>query len=272
MDLPEGRTHITQEEIYALEDDVNKNIQKNVPIRCYFPDEETLLKLPLRKPPTVTEHVRIVQIGDYEYCACGGTHPENAGEIGLVKILSATPSRGKLRLAFVCGMRAFMDYRRRSDVLERTANVLSTSWEGLNEQVEALSERAKNAEFMLRSEKKKAAMQEIEKILALAVTVSDVKIASHVFEGLGAEGMREAANCVIACGNAVALFADRSEKGYMLVFARSENVNLNIGKILSESAKASGGKGGGKPDFAQGSAADESVLYKALERIKSNLM
>lgn len=271
MDLPEGRTHITESELRALEDDVNSNIQKNLPIRCYFPDAETLKSLPLRKPPTVFEHVRIVQVGDYEYCACGGTHPERTGEIGLVKILSAAPSRGKLRLSFVCGMRAFLDYRNRFTVVERTANALSTGWEGLQEQVEALSERVKNAEYSLRQEKKKAALREIEDILALAVTVGDVKIAAHVFDGLGMEGMREAANAVIGVGNAVALLADRTEKGLLLVFARSENVNMNIGKILSEAAKAAGGKGGGKPDFAQGSAMDESVLFKATELIKCNL-
>ena len=212
-----------------------------------------------------------MQIGDYEYCACGGTHPESAGEIGLVKILSATPSRGKMRLAFVCGMRAYLDYRRRSDVLERTAGALSTGWEGLCEQVEALLQRAKNAEFMLRQEKKKAALRETEEILSAAVTVSDVKIAAHVFEGLGTEGLREAANALISGGNAVALLGDRTDKGVMLVFARSGNVNLNIGKILSEAARSSGGKGGGKPDFAQGSALDESIFMKAAELAKAGL-
>ena len=96
MDLPEGRTHITPEELHALEDDVNQRIQRDVPIRQWFPTEEELKALPLRKAPTVTEHVRVVQIGTEEYCACGGTHPSSAGQIGLVKILEARPSKGKL--------------------------------------------------------------------------------------------------------------------------------------------------------------------------------
>ena len=269
MDLPGGKTHITIEEIRALEDDVNRNIQKNVPIRCYFPDEETLLSLPLRKPPTVTEHVRIVQIGDYEYCACGGTHPENAGEIGLVKILSATPSRGKLRLAFVCGMRAYIEMRRRFEEIERAANALSTAWENLSSQVEALLEKAKNAEYQLRQEKKNAALMKAGELYENAEEVNCVRVIKHVFASLGMEGLREAGNRIIENGNAVALLADEGEKGYMLFFARSENVDANMGKILSESAKKHGGKGGGRSDFAQGSSPDAGVLDDAMQLLFS---
>ena len=269
MDLPGGKTHITIEEIRALEDDVNTNIQKNVPIKCYFPDEETLLSLPLRKPPTVTEHVRIVQIGDYEFCACGGTHPENAGEIGLVKILSAAPSRGKLRLAFVCGMRAYVEMRKRFEEIERAANVLSTSWENLSKQVEAISEKAKHAEFLLRQEKKYAALREAEELVQNAESAGGISVVKHVFNGLGMEGLREAANRIIGKGNTAALLADETEKGYMLLFARSENVDINMGRILSESAKKHGGKGGGRSDFAQGSCTDKGALETAFELLKA---
>ena len=269
MDLPGGKTHIAIEEIRALEDDVNRNIQKNVPIRCYFPDEETLLSLPLRKPPTVTEHVRIVQIGDYEYCACGGTHPENAGEIGLVKILSATPSRGKMRLAFVCGMRAYAELRRRFEEIERAANVLSTAWENLSSQVGMLLEKAKNAEYQLRQEKKNAALVKAGALYENAEEVNGVRVIKHVFASIGMEGLREAGNRMIEKGNAVALLADEGEKGYMLFFARSENVDANMGKILSESAKKHGGKGGGRSDFAQGSSPDAGVLDDAMKLLFS---
>lgn len=263
MDLPQGRTHITTEEIHALEDDVNSNIQKNVPIRCYFPDEETLLSLPLRKPPTVKEHVRIVQIGDYEYCACGGTHPENAGEIGLVKILSATPSRGKMRLAFVCGKRAYIELRKRFEEIECAANVLSTGWENLASQVGSLMEKAKNAEFQLRQEKKNAAVMKAKELYENAEMIASLRVVKHVFTAIGMEGLREAGNAIIEKGNAVALLADESEKGYMLFFAKSEDVNADMGKILSASAKKHGGKGGGRSDFAQGSAQDAGVLDDA---------
>lgn len=97
--MPEGVTRISDEDIRRIELDVNEHIQRDVPIRCWFPDEEELKSLPLRKKPTVSEHVRIVAIGDDEMVACGGTHPSTAGQIGLVKIVSVAPARGKMRVA-----------------------------------------------------------------------------------------------------------------------------------------------------------------------------
>ena len=112
VQMPDGRTHLTDEEIRAVERDVNERIQRDVPIRCWFPSAEELKILPLRKKPTVSEHVRVVAIGDDEMVACGGTHPSTAGQIGLVKIVSVAPARGKMRVGFVAGMRALNDYFR----------------------------------------------------------------------------------------------------------------------------------------------------------------
>ena len=66
MTLPGGRTHLTEAEVDQLETLVNERIQRDAPVRCWFPGEEELSSLPLRKKPTVTEHVRIVAFGDYE--------------------------------------------------------------------------------------------------------------------------------------------------------------------------------------------------------------
>ncbi|MBQ7455112.1 MAG: alanyl-tRNA editing protein, partial [Clostridia bacterium] len=88
MELPGGRTRLTQEEADTLEALVNARVQRDDPIRCWFPSAEELETLPLRKRPTVSEHVRVVAMGDYEMVACGGTHPATTGQIGPVKIVS----------------------------------------------------------------------------------------------------------------------------------------------------------------------------------------
>ena len=106
VSMPEERTHLTEEEIILLEDTVNARIRLDAPIRCWFPEKEELKKLPLRKAPTVSEHVRIVAMGDFEMVACGGTHPSSTGRIGSIKIISAVPAKGKVRVSFVCGGRA----------------------------------------------------------------------------------------------------------------------------------------------------------------------
>ena len=104
LSFPDGRTRLNDEEIDRWEMLVNERVQQDDPIRCWFPKPEELTALPLRKPPTVKEHVRVVAMGDYEMVACGGTHPRSTGQIGLVKILSCAPSRGNMRLTFISGV------------------------------------------------------------------------------------------------------------------------------------------------------------------------
>ena len=86
VSMPDGRTHLTEQETEMLEETVNERIRLDAPIRCWFPPEEELKNLPLRKPPAVTGHVRIVSMGDFDRVACGGTCPiekiaSGAGEL-----------------------------------------------------------------------------------------------------------------------------------------------------------------------------------------------
>ena len=147
--MPEGVTRISREDIARVEADVNARIQRDVPVRCWFPEAEELERLPLRKPPTVREHVRVVAIGEDEMVACGGTHPSTAGQLGLVKILGVAPARGKMRVSFVAGMRALNDYQLKFDCAAETSNLLSTGVGRMAESVRSLQEALKQTEFEL---------------------------------------------------------------------------------------------------------------------------
>ena len=145
VNMPDGKTHLTAEEITAMEETVNARIRRNEAIRCYFPDPAALARLPLRKRPTVSDHVRIVQIGDDEYCPCGGTHPPFTGMVGSMKILSAAPSRGRLRIRFVCGGRVIRSYRALMDVTDKAVRIMNSPADKLAEACEASIEREKEA-------------------------------------------------------------------------------------------------------------------------------
>ena len=271
VDFADGRTRLTEEELMRLEDDVNDHIQRDVPIRCWFPALEELDELPLRKPPTVKEHVRVVQIGDDEFCACGGTHPSTAGQIGLVKIVDARPSKGKLRLTFVCGQRAFNDYRRRAQAGEAAALLMSTGWENLPSAVDALVKRMKEAEFHLAKERRERALEGVPALLAEAEEEGEIRIVTKAYASLPMDAMRDVASAVTDEGKTVALLAAGTGTGVTLMFARAADVDIHIGKILSESAKKYGGKGGGKPEFAQGAAASGDVLTEAAGLVREAL-
>ena len=265
--MPEGVTRISPEDVRRIEMDVNEHIQRDVPIRCWFPDDAELAALPLRKKPTVSEHVRIVAIGDDEMVACGGTHPSSAGQIGRVKIVSVTPARGKMRVAFLAGMRALGDYFRVSEAAHSAAEMLTTGVDSLTASVGALQEKLKAAEFELVRMKKEALEMTAQKLLEAAETLPCGARLAAGFVDADAMLLRDAVSAMIARPGVIALLGAKNGEQAIYVFGRSADVDVNMGALLRDSARPLGGKGGGRPDFAQGGGC-EAILQAACETLK----
>lgn len=262
--MPQGATRISPEDILRAEDDVNARIQRDVPVRCWFPEEDELKRLPLRKPPTVSSHVRVVAIGEDEMVACGGTHPSTAGQLGLVKILGVAPARGKMRVSFLAGKRALRNYQAMYECAHAAAGSLSTSTDNLAAHVSAMQEALRQAEFDLNRLRRENALRELEELIQEAPRLScGAVVLSKVMDG-AVEMIRDAASRVIRRPGIVALLGARTgEDRVSFVFARSQDVDMHMGKLLSEAARQVGGKGGGRPDFAQGGG-PEAMLEVAV--------
>ena len=265
--MPEGVTRIAEEDIRRIEADVNERIQRDVPIRCWFPEAEELAKLPLRKLPTVDEHVRIVAIGTDEMVACGGTHPATAGQLGLVKILSVAPARGKMRVTFLAGQRALTDYNRVHDAAHQAAALLSTGVENLPTAVAAMQEKLRAAEFELLRMKKEQLLAQAERFQQEAEVLPDGTKLIARFVDTDANGLRDLASRLIEKPGVIALLGAANGDQAVYVFGRSADVGANMGALLRDSAKPLGGKGGGRPDFAQGGGCRE-ILKRASELLR----
>ena len=249
VSLPEGRTHLTEEEILMLENTMNERIRMDAPIRCWFPEEDELKRLPLRKTPTVTEHVRIVAMGDFEMVACGGTHPSSTGRIGLIKILSAIPAKGKVRVAFVCGGRAvslFQTYMRYAD---KAGAALSCP-------VDKLSSAASDLKYRLSEAEKRANRLETKEILASMTEAGNTEDLPGVTlcvltmpETDGRAVTAAVSEYISGKGRALLLCA-----GERLTFARSADVKIDMNDLIKRVAR-----GGGRPDMASGAGIPECV-------------
>ncbi len=258
--LPGGRTRLSKEEITALESLANRRVQLDAPIRCWFPEPQELPGLPLRKEPTVEDHVRIVAAGDFEMVACGGTHPASTGQIGLIKVLDCAPSRGKMRLTFICGMRAIRHYQALFTAAVEASALFSSP-------LEALSQAARHVldeQALLREQmsvlKVKLAEALLRDITAQPQLLPDGTVLFQaVLEDMDMEGLKAAANALIQKDGCVALLGAPKEGGFHLLFARHARVPADMSVLL----RASGAKGGGRPDFAQGSALTADALGKA---------
>ena len=257
VSMPGGATRLSDEDIRRIEDDVNERIQRDVPVRCWFPEAEELAALPLRKPPTVDEHVRIVAIGEDEMVACGGTHPATAGQLGLVKIVSATPARGKMRVAFLAGARTMTDYRRLSEAAHQAAGMLSTGVENLAASVSALQEKLRAAEFELVRLHREQLLNQAEHFISEAETLPGGARLIARFVDADAMLLRDLASKLIEAPGMIALLGAMNGDQAIYVFGRSADVNVHMGTLLKESSLPLGGKGGGRPDFAQGGGCRE---------------
>ena len=247
--LPDERTHLTEEEIILLEDTVNERIRLDAPIRCWFPDEAELASLPLRKAPTVREHVRIVAMGDFEMVACGGTHPSSTGRIGMLKITSVIPAKGKARVSFVCGGRAAALFRKYMRCADKAGAALSSP-------VDKLSRAASELKSRLAEAERKANRLESRELLNLfreAESTEDLKgitLSAVITEEADARAVSAAVSDYIAGKGRLLLLA----AGERLTFARSADVPVDMAVLIRRV-----GRGGGRPDLASGAGIPECV-------------
>lgn len=257
--MPDEQTRLSIEQARELEMLVNRRIQQDAPIRCWFPDDEELQKLPLRKPSSVQEHVRVVAAGDFEMVPCGGTHPSSTGQIGLLKVLSTAPARGYMRVTFLAGERALQYMLSCHETVSEAGRLLSASCDTLVEAVHRLlGENAdlKNNLKALQKEKNRATA---ERLLGDARPFA---LGHYIAADIGPSdlhALKEMALSLAQQQSMVVLLSAQDAKGILLAFARSGDLSLDMGKLL----RGAGAQGGGRPDFAQGKASDDTVLQKA---------
>ena len=249
VDIPGGKTHLTADEIVRLEETVNARIRRNEPIKCYFPDPDQLRTLPLRKRPTVSGHIRIVQIGTDEYCPCGGTHPPFTGMVGAMKILDAAPSRGKLRIRFVCGGRVLKSYRALMCETNEAVRIMNAPAEKLAEACEASIRREKEArEEIERLNGIIAARRAEEALKRAVVTDNGLKIVTLRLEGGSMKDLTAWAMKLTEGAGTAACCYLAENGGMTLAAAASEGTGVDLRPLL----KQEGARGGGRDRLVSG--------------------
>ncbi|MBQ6595461.1 MAG: hypothetical protein IJH78_07400 [Clostridia bacterium] len=266
--MPEGRVRLSGEEIASLEEEVNRRVQGDLPIRCWFPGPDELKALPLRKRPTVSEHVRIVAIGDYEMVPCGGTHPASTGEIGLIKILFTEPARGKLRLGFIAGMRAFSEFRRCYSLLHESAELFSTSVDNVPGSIRQMSERLNEARIELRQLRRERMLEKLRALEADAPALPGGGRLLVLRESLSRPELLEAVTLAVSDMECVALACGCDPEAAEFVLGRSPSLSADLNRVFRACAQITGGRGGGKPDLVQG-IAPAATLEKVAETLRS---
>jgi alanyl-tRNA synthetase len=257
--LPDGALRLPPEALDEIEALANRRVAEDAPIDCFFPTGEELAALPLRKEPTVTEMVRVCKVGDFEMVACGGTHLSRTSQAGLVKILSCQPARGRMRLFFLCGLRAAGHYRMSWKAIDLAASLLSVRPDEVPARVSGLQDQVAEGRKALSGLRRELTLAKAPGLMAKAQPLTGGRLICAELMEEDIPAMEDLARALIGESGVLALLcAPQGDKTYCL-FARSPDRNEDMAALL----KASGAKGGGRPGFARGQAGGSVVLEQA---------
>jgi alanyl-tRNA synthetase len=259
------RDALDERRVAEAEDLVNAVVDDDAPVRAFFPTEAELAALPLRRPPKVTEHIRIVQIGDFDFTPCGGTHCARTAQVGLVRVNGLERYKGKARVTFSAGPRARRELWDETAVLRDLGRAFTCGPRDVPGGVEKLRRELSGAREALghaRGRLADAAAAE----LSAAVDASPDHRAVAVLDDTGVELLRRIAARVTARPDAVAFLAGRVEGGLAVMVSRGSGSSFDCGAFLKRAAAAAGGRGGGRAEHAEGrlpEAADWPAIVAA---------
>lgn len=238
---------IKDETLFQVERLANDIIFSDVEIKTYFLSEDKISSVPLRKAPKVSGLIRIVEVSGFDYSACGGTHCERSGQVGLVKVIRQERIRGHLRFSFVCGLRALTEFKHRLDWLQAAARLFSSE----EREVPAAAERALTE---LKGLKKK--QQRLEENLAIfeatdRLARSQSKIISGLFPDKSPDELKFLALQLIHRAEVMAVLAGLAENSFYLVIAAAENLKIDVRQVIPVLQAEIKLKGGGSPTLVQ---------------------
>jgi alanyl-tRNA synthetase len=253
---------VAQAEVLA-----NSVIWEDQPINARFVSAAELATIALRKPPSVTDNVRVVSIGDFDHSACGGTHPRSTGGVGVLVVRGWSRQKGGLRVEFACGGRALSDYRRLNGVAGQAAAALSV---GVDELPAAIAKiQATNEALRKELEQARAELLTIaaEGLYAEAEQAGTAQIVCRTETG-GPERLRALAQQIAARPGGVALLGAAGERAHLVVACAADS-GRDARAILQAGLPLVAGKGGGSPQLAQGGGPQVTGLEAALAALRA---
>jgi alanyl-tRNA synthetase len=259
---------VTVDEIARAEDESNRIVWENRPVRVRFASEGEARAMPLRKEPVRTGPLRLVEVADFDLSACGGTHVPETGRIGIIAVVAAERFKGASRLTFVCGARALHSHRMLRDVVVSASRALSVSAADLPAAIERLQGEAKDAARALKRAQDELTAGRAEKFRRDAETIGPVRGVLTADSAWDATAIKLLAGAIVSERGLVAVLVGGGTPA-PVVAARSADVVFDAGAWMKHATAAFGGRGGGRPELAQGgiTAAPEDILKLARETL-----
>ncbi|EHK3288246.1 alanine--tRNA ligase [Salmonella enterica] len=261
-------------EIREVEDLVNAQIRRNLPIETHIMDLEAAKAKGAMAlfGEKYDERVRVLSMGDFSTELCGGTHATRTGDIGLFRIISESgTAAGVRRIEAVTGEGAMATVHAQSDRLNDIAHLLKGDSQNLGDKVRAVLGRTRQLEKELQQLKDQAAAQESANLSSKAVDLNGVKLLVSELAGVEPKMLRTMVDDLKnQLGSTVIVLATVVEGKVSLIAGVSKDVTdrVKAGELIGMVAQQVGGKGGGRPDMAQAGGTDAAALPAALASVQ----
>ncbi|AKX44406.1 alanyl-tRNA synthetase [Thiopseudomonas alkaliphila] len=262
---------VTAEQIAALEQMVNDEIRRNTAVATEITDIESAKAKGAMAlfGEKYGDSVRVLSMGgDFSVELCGGIHAERTGDLGLFKIISeGGVAAGVRRIEAITGEAALTWLNQAEEQVKQAAQLVKGNRDNLLEKLEHLVEHSRQLEKQLEQLKAKAASAAGSDLASEAVEINGVKVLAAQLDGLDGKALLALIDQLKnKLGSAVVLLASVVEDKVVLVAGVTKDLTatLKAGDLMREAAAVVGGKGGGRPDMAQGGGTDSSKVAEAL--------
>ncbi|AGB41962.1 alanine--tRNA ligase [Halobacteroides halobius DSM 5150] len=264
---------VTEEELAAIEKQVNNYILKNISVKAEKMDLEEAKAVGATAlfGDKYGEQVRLVKAGEYSKELCGGTHVRTTGEIGQFKIVGESGiAAGVRRIEAVTGEEALKHVNQLEDSIVKIANKLKANPSEVVSKVELLQNQIKKLEGEIESLKDKLAASQTKDLVAQVEKINGVPTILHSVDSLDAAGLRKMADELkTELDSGIIVLGSKLENKVLFVAVVTDDLvkeGYHAGEIIGEVAKVAGGGGGGRPNMAQAGGSKPEQLAAALEK------
>jgi alanyl-tRNA synthetase len=267
---------VSDEQAARAADLANQVIFEDRSVEIHFVTPEQARSMGVRKiPPVERDKLRLIDVRDFDLCACGGTHVHCTGEIGCILLRKREKVRQGVRVEFVCGRRAVEIAQHDYASLTEAATVFSSHVWDVPQQVRKSLDEARAARKTYDKLQEELAELLAVKLLTQAPVQGTFKVVSQVFPDRDLGFVKLLAQKLTRAGEPVVALLGAASGAPSLVFAQTPGAPFDMGALMKEAVAAAGGRGGGTRDLAQGGAASADLLQPTITavaaRVRSHL-
>ena len=262
---------LSKEELTKIESEVNYHIQCNHRGSTVLMTYDDAIKSGAMAlfGEKYADKVRVLNFGDYSIELCGGTHVLRTGDIGLFKIISESGvASGIRRIEAVTGMLAIKKLTSYKDIIDNASSLLKTSSDQVLTKIEQLLKQNRVLERELAATKQQILGGDSSDLTERVIQIGKINILIHRLDGLDAKSLRTAIDKFKSkLGSAIVILGSIHEDKVKLAVGVTKDLNnqISAGNLIKSIAEIVGGKGGGRPDFAQAGGPDKEKVDEALK-------